>query len=159
MDTFPLSVQVREKFGTRAASALRADGSLPANITGAGVPTESIVVNLSRFEAALRGEARVFELNLGGKKSVCILQEVQWDYLGDQIQHVEFLRDPDGSAALAQQEAAQAEEAERAAAAEKAAAEAEAAAEAALAAAEVAEAEDGADSEDADVSGSSDEEE
>ena len=141
MDTISLSSQPREKFGTRAAVSIRAEGGLPANVIGAGLPTVAITLNMREFQAALRHHARVFELKVEGKKNICILQDVQWNYMGDDLQHVDFLRDPDGSAALAQEAAAALEEAERIAAAEKAAAEAAAAAEAVLAAEEAAEAE------------------
>ena len=141
MDTISISSQSREKFGTSAAVKIRAEGGLPANVIGAGKPTVAITLDMREFEAALRHNARVFELKVEGEKNICILQDVQRDYMGDHFQHVDFLRDPDGSAALAQEEAAATEEAERLAAAEKAAAEATAAAEAALAAAEAAEAE------------------
>lgn len=160
MDTINLSSQSREKFGTRASVRIRAEGGLPANVIGAGQPTAAITLDLREFEAALRHDGRVFELKVKGKKNICILQDVQWDYMGDQLQHVEFLRDPDGSAALAQEEAAATEEAERVVAAEKAAADAAAAAEAALAAEEVAEAEsEEADAEEAGDGDDTDEEE
>ena len=160
MDTINLSSQSREKFGTRASVRIRAEGGLPANVIGAGQPTAAITLDLREFEAALRHDGRVFELKVKGKKNICILQDVQWDYMGDQLQHVEFLRDPDGSAALAQEEAAATEEAERVAAAEKAAADAAAAAEAALAAEEAAEAEsEEADAEEAGDGDDTDEEE
>ncbi|MCX8228646.1 MAG: hypothetical protein OTJ44_01675 [Planctomycetota bacterium] len=155
MENITLSTQSREKFGTRASIALRAAGSIPANVVGAGEPSVSLSINQSEFEAALRKEARVFDLKVDGKKTVCILREVQWDYMGDLIQNVEFLRDPDGSAAQEQAEAAAADEAERDAAAKKVAEEAEAAATAALEAAEAAEDEAAEDGE----GSSSDEEE
>ncbi len=158
MENTTLSTQSREKFGTRASIALRAAGSIPANVVGAGEPSVSLSINQSEFEAALRKNARVFDLDVNGKKAVCILREVQWDYMGDLIQNVEFLRDPDGSAAREQAQAAAADEAEREAAAKKAAEEAEAAATAALAAAEAAEAAADEAAEDGEGS-SSDEEE
>jgi large subunit ribosomal protein L25 len=97
METTVLTVTAREQTGTRAVLKLRKEGSLPANITGGGQPTQVIAVNRHAFDAAVRKGFRAFELELDGAKTRVLMQEVQWDSMGDDIHHVEFLRDSDGS--------------------------------------------------------------
>lgn len=97
METTVLTVTAREQSGTRAALKLRKEGGMPANITGGGQPTQVITVNRREFDAAVRKGFRAFELELDGTKTRVCLQEVQWDSMGDDINHVEFLRDVDGA--------------------------------------------------------------
>jgi len=97
METTVLTVTAREQTGTRAVLKLRKEGGMPANITGGGQPTQVILVNRREFDAAVRKGFRAFELELDGAKTRVLLQEVQWDSMGDDINHVEFLRDADGS--------------------------------------------------------------
>jgi large subunit ribosomal protein L25 len=97
METTVLTVTAREQTGTRAVLIVRKEGGMPANITGGGQPTQVITVNRRDFDAAVRKGFRAFELELDGAKTRVLLQEVQWDSMGDDINHVEFLRDADGS--------------------------------------------------------------
>jgi len=110
METTVLTVNKRDAFGTRAALKLRDEGGMPANITGGGQATEIISMNRREFDAAVRKGFRSFELDLDGAKTRVCLQEVQWDAMGDFIQHVEFLRDADGSVYQARKAAAEAAE-------------------------------------------------
>lgn len=111
METTVLNVTARDQFGTRSALKVRQEGGMPANITGGGQPTQVITVDRRDFDAAVRKGFRAFELELDGSKTRVCLQEVQWDAMGDEILHVEFLRDADGSIfARRQAEAAAAEE-------------------------------------------------
>lgn len=79
---------------------------MPANVTGGGQPTELVALNRHEFDAAIRKGFRAFELELSGTKTRVCLQEVQWDSMGDEIMHIEFLRDADGSIFAARQAAA-----------------------------------------------------
>ncbi|MCH2100958.1 MAG: hypothetical protein MK209_03445 [Planctomycetes bacterium] len=97
METTVLTVSARDQFGTRSALKVRQGGGMPANITGGGQPTQVITVNRREFDAAVRKGFRAFELELDGNKTRVCLQEVQWDAMGDDILHVEFLRDSNGS--------------------------------------------------------------
>lgn len=110
METTVLTVSARDSFGSRAAAAVRREGGMPANITGAGQPTQCIRVERKAFDAAVRKGFRAFELELDGAKTRVCLQEVQWDAMGDDINHIEFLRDADGSIHAARVAAAEAEE-------------------------------------------------
>ncbi len=97
MESTVLTAHNREQFGTRAATALRLEGGLLATVVGAGKPTQVITLDQREFDAAIRKGFRVFELELAGDKQQVIIQEAQWDALGDHLNQVDFLRDPDGS--------------------------------------------------------------
>lgn len=90
-------VQLRDQFGTRAADAYRKAGGYPANILGGGKETRQILIDQREFDAAVRHGYRAFSLEGVDEDAVMVLQEVQWDSMGDFIQHIDFLRDADGS--------------------------------------------------------------
>jgi ribosomal protein L25 (general stress protein Ctc) len=117
-------VKLRDQFGTRAAEALRKEGGYPANIIGGGKESRQISLDQREFDAAIRHGFRAFNLENVDEDAVMVLQEVQWDAMGDFIQHVDFMRDADGSVRAAREAKAREEKA-----AAKAAAEAEAEAE------------------------------
>ena len=147
------NVQPRDQFGTRASHALRLEGGIPANVIGDGKPNRLIRLDKHEFDAAIRHGFRSFHLENVDEGDVVVLQEVQWDSMGDIIQHIDFRRDPDGSVGKAQEKAAKAQEEAHAQMLAKAAADAQAAADAAIAAQEAAELEEDAAA-DADGEGS-----
>lgn len=89
---FTLDIRPRTSSGTRAASALRAEGLVPAVIYGRGEPVVHISVSLASLTHAFAHNMRVFDVEMDGKESRLLLQEVAYDALGDEIQHVDFLR-------------------------------------------------------------------
>ena len=91
------NVKLRDQFGTRAADAYRKEGGYPANIIGCGKESRQILIDQREFDAAIRHGYRAFTLENVDEDAVMVLQEVQWDSMGDFIQHIDFLRDVDGS--------------------------------------------------------------
>ncbi|MBC8405116.1 MAG: hypothetical protein H8E15_07810 [Planctomycetes bacterium] len=90
------NVQTRDQFGTRAADAYRKNGGYPANVIGGGLPSQQILLDQHEFDAAIRHGFRAFTLENIGEEAIVVLQEVQWDSMGDFIQHIDFLRDASG---------------------------------------------------------------
>ena len=89
----PLTVRLREGRGSRLASKLRKQGLIPAIIYGHGEANVQIAVNAKEFDHAIRGlHARTFTLNYEGKSDTVLVKELQFDYLGAQIIHVDFER-------------------------------------------------------------------
>lgn len=91
------NVKLRDQFGTRAAEAYRKQGAYPANVIGGGKESRQILIDQREFDAAIRHGYRAFSLEGIDEAAVMVLQEVQWDSMGDFIQHIDFLRDADGS--------------------------------------------------------------
>jgi len=87
-----LKAKSREAQGTRACRKLRAAGEIPAVVYGHGEAPLAVQVSGEQFEDALRRRARMFELEVGSKKDMVLLKQVQYDALGSDIVHADFIR-------------------------------------------------------------------
>ena len=87
-----LHAKERDVQGTRACQRLRASGEVPAVVYGHKEETLVIQVPCEELGDAVRRHARMFELHLGKKKDHVLLKEVQYDALGDEIVHADFVR-------------------------------------------------------------------
>ena len=92
-ETPTIQVAVRERTGTRYAKRLRNSGRLPAVIYGgSGEPTH---VSVDALEAVdhLRSGVHVMEVAVeGGSTDTCLVKELQFGYLGDDLVHIDFAR-------------------------------------------------------------------
>lgn len=89
-----LKATKRERLGTRYAKRERADGRLPAVLYGHG--REAVAISLDAREALRyfhQGE-KVFTIDLPGESSgqTVILKDLQFDYLGTNVVHVDLAR-------------------------------------------------------------------
>lgn len=88
-----LKCAVRTKVGSRDSRTLRALGRMVASLQA---DSDNDHVNLhfdeASFHTARRGHVHLFDLEFGGKKESAIVNELQWDSLGDCLLHVEFKR-------------------------------------------------------------------
>jgi large subunit ribosomal protein L25 len=91
-ETFTLVAQPRQEQGSRAARRLRSQGKLPAVIYGHKEETVPVTVPLDEFQRALRHGARLVSLQTNGKTETTLIREVQWDFLGQELMHVDFAR-------------------------------------------------------------------
>lgn len=87
-----LTTNPRKGGGSREAQRLRKAGSTPAIVYGHKETPESVAVSHEELENALRHHARTLELQIGGKKQLVLIQDVQYDHLGKEILHADFLR-------------------------------------------------------------------
>lgn len=88
-----LSVQPRTPKGSRAAEKLRKSGFVPGVVYGHKEPLVHIAVKADELDRAIRVlHARTFTLNINGKEDTVLIKELQWDYLGRQMIHVDFER-------------------------------------------------------------------
>jgi large subunit ribosomal protein L25 len=92
LSTETLKAKQREAQGTRACRRLRAEGEIPAVVYGHGEAPQAVQVSHEQLEDALRRRARMFELELGAKKDMVLLKEVQYDAFGSEIVHADFIR-------------------------------------------------------------------
>jgi len=82
----------REKLGTRASRRLREKNLIPGIIYGHG--QENIPVSMPAHDIALaiqHGE-HLIEAELDGKRENFLIKDVQYDYLGHEIIHVDLTR-------------------------------------------------------------------
>lgn len=86
-----LVLQKRHKFG-KAARGLRREGLIPAELYGHGVENLHLAVGVKDFSKvfAVSGENMVVTLVVGSEKRPVLIHEVDRDYLGGDIRHVDF---------------------------------------------------------------------
>jgi large subunit ribosomal protein L25 len=88
-----LQTEKREKLGTRASQALRAQGRIPCTLEWLGAePHVDLSIDETEFLTARRQHQHVFELKLDGRGVAVIVRQLQWDVFGERIAHVEFRR-------------------------------------------------------------------
>ncbi len=95
MEIVSLKAEVREKTGKEYAKKIRNEGKLPAIIYGEGKESISLIVSKKDIEAILKSEHganQILELSYGKKKETAIIYEIQHDYLGKEMLHVDFKR-------------------------------------------------------------------
>lgn len=91
-ETLLLTTQARAGSGSREAQRVRKGGSIPAIVYGHKETPETISVLQEQLDYAIRHHARMLELQLGGKKQLVLVQDIQYDHLGKEILHADFLR-------------------------------------------------------------------
>ena len=87
-----IEAQLREHTGTKYAARLRREGKLPAVIYGHGIDPAHIAVDAETLDEAIETGSHLFELQVGGKTETVLLKDVQHDYLGDEVIHVDLAR-------------------------------------------------------------------
>jgi large subunit ribosomal protein L25 len=90
--TGKLVVKRRQEQGSRACRRLRENGLIPANMYGHKQETVPLTVAADELTLLVRGGARVLDVDLDGKTEKVLFREVQWDYLGKEVVHVDLLR-------------------------------------------------------------------
>jgi len=87
-----LKVIGRDKLGTRAARRLREQDLVPGIIYGHGQPTEPVCVPRHDIELAIQHGERLISADLDNKEANFLIKDVQYDYLGHSILHVDLTR-------------------------------------------------------------------
>jgi large subunit ribosomal protein L25 len=90
--TVPVVAVVRTERGTRKTRFLRAEGKTPGVIYGLG--KENIAVELPTVEtvSVLKSGAHIIDVSLNGKAEKLLIQDVQYDYLQANLEHIDLLR-------------------------------------------------------------------
>ena len=86
-----LNVENRELLGKRNSRRLRRVGRLPAIIYGHGETPVSLTLSSDEINRAIRHGGKLFELR-GGVTESAIIRSLQWDALGNEVLHVDFMR-------------------------------------------------------------------
>ncbi len=89
-----LNVERREKTGSRYAKRYRDAGKLPAVLYGHGKAPVSLLLNAKRATKFFHLGEKLFNIALEseGTEQAVFLKDVQFDYLGDTIVHVDLTR-------------------------------------------------------------------
>jgi len=87
-----LRARKRKAQGTKACRRLRRTGQIPAVIYGHGQEAVAVQVPAEDLDRALRHHSRMFDLRLGRRKESVLLRDIQYDALGDEVIHADFVR-------------------------------------------------------------------
>jgi large subunit ribosomal protein L25 len=87
-----LKGESREQTGTTKAIALRNEGKLPAIMYGHGEETASFAIDNHEFTEAIHHGSRLFDVDISGKIQTLLVKELQYDHLGKNFIHVDFVR-------------------------------------------------------------------
>ena len=91
-----LQAEPRTGQGKRECRTLRAQGLVPGNMYGHKEAPEMVAAKSKDVLNLLKSGVRIVDVEVGGKSTITLIREVQWDSLGDYVQHIDLVRvDPD----------------------------------------------------------------
>lgn len=92
-ETPTIAAQTRERTGTRFSKRLRQSGRLPAVIYGHGADPVAVSVNSVETLNHLKHGAHVINVEVEGESAeTCLVKDLQFGFLGDNVIHVDFTR-------------------------------------------------------------------
>ena len=92
-ETPTIAAQARQRTGSRYAQRLRKAGQLPAVIYGHQQDPAHVSVNAKEVVQHLQHGAHVMNIEVdGAKHETCLVKDLQFGYLGDDLIHIDFAR-------------------------------------------------------------------
>ncbi len=92
-ETPTLAAERRERLGSRYSQRLRKAGRMPAVVYGHGSEPLSISVDAKETLTHLHHGIHVFNLAIeGAGEETCLVKDLQFGYLGDNVIHIDFTR-------------------------------------------------------------------
>lgn len=91
MKTITIEGQLRSDFGKKATRLLRSEEQVPCVIYG-GAETVSFSAPAKQFkDLVYTAEFQLAEIKIGGKAYRCVLKDLQFDVVTDELAHIDFL--------------------------------------------------------------------
>ena len=90
--TLSLKAEIRENTGTKSAVKLRGQGRLPAVVYGHKEKPVAVSLDERTLVEGLHHGHRLIDVQIGRKKEKMIIKDLQYDYLGKEIIHVDLMR-------------------------------------------------------------------
>ena len=87
-----LTMTRRENMGTRASQGLREKGFVPGIVYGHGEDNVPVSMAAHDIQLAIGHGEQLIEADVDGTKQNFLIKDVQYDYLGQQIIHVDLRR-------------------------------------------------------------------
>lgn len=87
-----LKAEIREKVGSKSARRVRAAGRIPATVYGHSKKPLAITLDAHNVVEGLHHGARIADIEIGGKKDTMLFKDLQYDYLGKNIIHIDLMR-------------------------------------------------------------------
>lgn len=91
MKTIKVEGQVRSDLGKAATRRLRSEGKIPAVIYGGEETIHCSVAPLAVRSLIYTPEFQLAEVNIDGKTYRCIIKDIQFDVVTDELTHIDFL--------------------------------------------------------------------
>jgi large subunit ribosomal protein L25 len=90
--TLALQAELRERIGSKAASAVRKQGRIPCIVYGHKEEPVAITVNAHDFLEGIHHGHRLMDITINGATEKMLIKELQFDHLGRDIVHVDLMR-------------------------------------------------------------------
>ena len=87
-----LKAEVREHTGTHSAKTVRKQGRVPAIVYGHKEEPLAVSLDAHNLVEGLHGGHRLLDIQIGKAKHKVIFKDLQYDYLGKNIVHVDLMR-------------------------------------------------------------------
>jgi len=98
MEIVKVEGQVRTEFGKKHNKQLRKQGLVPAIVYGGGT-TQAIAVTPKAVKPLIyTPDFKLAEISAGGESYTCILKDITFHPVSDEIVHIDFLRTIEGNA-------------------------------------------------------------
>lgn len=91
-ETPRIKAEPRQRTGSRYAQRLRREGKLPAVVYGHQQNPLHLAINGGELTSHLHEGGHLLEVEHDGTVETCLIKDVQYDYLGDTIVHVDLAR-------------------------------------------------------------------
>jgi large subunit ribosomal protein L25 len=87
-----IEAEPRDRVGTRYSKRLRQAGRLPAVIYGHGTQPTSVSIDAKSIISAVKHGTHVIELRVSGSSETCLVKQLQYGWMGDDVIHVDLTR-------------------------------------------------------------------
>ena len=88
----PLKAEIREHTGSKSAAKVRKQGRIPAIVYGHKKEPVAISLDVHNLVEGLHHGHRLMDVQIGKKRQKMIVKDLQYDYLGKDIIHVDLMR-------------------------------------------------------------------
>ncbi len=92
METVAIKADIREQARSKGANVTRAEGKIPCVVYG-GDDVKAVAIEFNDVRHAIyTSEFKICELDIDGKKENCIVKDIQFHPVTEEIVHIDFLR-------------------------------------------------------------------
>jgi len=91
-ETMILKASRREGLGSRVSRKLREQGQVPAIVYGHKTEPVAVALDYHLLELEIKHHHRLLDVDMEGRPEKLLIKEVQYNYLGDKILHVDLTR-------------------------------------------------------------------
>jgi large subunit ribosomal protein L25 len=91
MKTVTIEGQLRTEFGKKATRQVRSEGKVPGVIYGGAEEVHFAAPKLAFKPLVYTGEFQLAEIKVDGKTYKCVLKDLQFDKVSDELSHLDLL--------------------------------------------------------------------